>query len=122
MQAARAKPVGLDVFLFPFPRAALAVAATDGYLPVASRLRHVHPQQKRGSRFENVARCARGNSQGVENSGRHGAGQRRRHGVADLPAAVPFGRMEPEPVGEAVQARHFPNGDAARPLVRAGDW
>src|SRR5204862_4988564 len=40
--------------------------------------------------------------------------QWRRNGVADLPRAMPFRRVKTEPVGIAVQPRHFPHGNAAR--------
>ena len=39
--------------------------------------------------------------------------QRRGHGVSDLPGAVPLGRVQAEPVREAVEPRHLPHRDAA---------
>src|SRR3546814_4471684 len=44
----------------------------------------------------------------------HRARQRRRHGVPDLPRAVPLGPMEAHPVRIAMQASHLSHRDTAR--------
>jgi hypothetical protein len=57
---------------------------------------------------------------GAHDHASDGAGQGRRHGIADLAETMPLGDVEPKPVGERMEPGRLPHGDDS--VVEVVDW
>ena len=109
------EPLRFDVHLPALFRPALPITPARERLhsKIRSRTRNIEFQKTRIAEFDHAARPDRSDLQGLRNLGGDRPGQRRGHGVSDLPGAVPLGCVQAEPVREAVEPRHLPHCDAA---------
>jgi len=79
---------------------------------VRCRLRHLQIEQVGIAERNRSIGTLRPDSQSLDDLAGNGPRHRGRNGVTDLPRTVPFGRVQSEPVREAVQTGHFADGDA----------
>ena len=116
------KPFALGFHLGAFAGTALAIPLLDRAIdaPELSRMGHLHGKQLRISERNGFNLSKRVDTHRRDHFGGHGAGERWWNGIADLARTMPLPAVETEPIGKAVESRHFADSDAAGLLIMDG--